>query len=373
MPFTVRVQNFQSIADATIIVDGFTAITGTNNTGKSAFLRAIQGLCRNAKGTRFVRRGETHCTVKITFDDGASVTWEKGEKGINRYQINDDEWMEKVAHGVPPEVEGVLRVHAIAIGGTPYWPQFADLQHGGTVFLLDKPGAVLAEAVSDVERVGRLNKALQVAESDRRKARSVLKVRKQDVESTEQKLEKFLGLDGVGESVRVLEELHTHTARTRVGLLEMLRYQESLQRESGIIQKFSGVESLQLPEETLFTEAADLSALFQSLRATKQELEQSASAVQVLQKAWDAFENADFADSEVESTKKVLQSLQVLQGFHKELSSAGTEVLQLQGELGTLQTELLEAAGELQGILLEMPECPVCGSDTHKGVLHEHG
>ena len=37
MPLKVRVRNFQSIEDATLVIDGLTVVTGTNNAGKSAF------------------------------------------------------------------------------------------------------------------------------------------------------------------------------------------------------------------------------------------------------------------------------------------------------------------------------------------------
>ena len=43
MAVTARVQNFQSVEDATIVIDGLTVITGTNNSGKTAVMRAIRG------------------------------------------------------------------------------------------------------------------------------------------------------------------------------------------------------------------------------------------------------------------------------------------------------------------------------------------
>ena len=36
MPVRVHVQNFQSIREAEVEIAGFTVITGTNNTGKTA-------------------------------------------------------------------------------------------------------------------------------------------------------------------------------------------------------------------------------------------------------------------------------------------------------------------------------------------------
>ncbi len=39
----VRVKNFQSIREAEVEVKGLTVITGPNNSGKTAFMRAVKG------------------------------------------------------------------------------------------------------------------------------------------------------------------------------------------------------------------------------------------------------------------------------------------------------------------------------------------
>ena len=74
----VRIQNFQSIEDLTLEIDKLTVITGSNNTGKSAIVRAIRGVFQNTRGTSFIRHGKPKSTVTITFADGQTVVWEKG-------------------------------------------------------------------------------------------------------------------------------------------------------------------------------------------------------------------------------------------------------------------------------------------------------
>ena len=46
----VKIENYQSIKEADFEVKGLTAITGANNTGKSACARAIAGAFSNAHG-----------------------------------------------------------------------------------------------------------------------------------------------------------------------------------------------------------------------------------------------------------------------------------------------------------------------------------
>jgi len=372
MPFTVRVQNFQSIADATLVVDRFTTITGPNNTGKSAFLRAVQGLFRNSKGTDFVRRGATHCSVQITFDDGVSVTWEKG-KNVNRYRINSEDWLEKVSHGVPESVVDVLKVRAVNIANTSWWPQVGE-QFNGQVFLLDKPGSVLAEAISDVERVGKLNKALQVAESDRRKARSVLKVRRSDEEKTQDKLVLFHGLDDVGKRIEGLEELQEQAVKVRGALLELLRLKEALHREGAVIAKLSGVDKVSLPEKESFSEVLEDIRMHQFLQKAKGDLGSANREVQVLQKACEAFAAVDFAEELEVQTEKALQSVSALRQFRCNLQEAQRDVQNLSEEVRQATVDFVCSQEELHGVLLELPECPVCGADIQdrEGLQHVH-
>lgn len=191
MTVRIRIRDFQSIEDAEIEVTGLTVITGANNTGKSAALRAVHGAFTNARGFRFVRHGKDFCTVDVTFSDGRSLTWVKGEK-TNRYVV-DGKTLDKVGQAVPLEVES-LGVVPITASGRELWPQFAQ-QFTGQVFLLDQPGSVLAESISDVTRVGVLNDALRNTQSDRRALASELKLRLSDVGRLELAEASFAGLD----------------------------------------------------------------------------------------------------------------------------------------------------------------------------------
>lgn len=173
----VAVKNFQSIASADLEIDGFTVVTGKNNSGKSALLRAVNSLFTNALGSSFVRNGEDYCQVTLGFDDGSTVSWKKGDKIKPTYWINGGEPIH-CGRNAPTELEqfGVL---PLKVGGREIWPQIAP-QFTGQVFLIDMPGSVMAEMVADVDRVSELNKALKNCESDKRSNRSRLKIRNED-------------------------------------------------------------------------------------------------------------------------------------------------------------------------------------------------
>ncbi len=178
MAFKVRVRNFQSLEDTGLEVSGLTVVTGSNNAGKSALLRAIRGVFENPGGNHFVRHGTDSFSVHLDFGD-ASVTWSKGPKVKPTYQIGS-----KTLHPgreVPEEVLG-LGIQPIKAGSDELWPQIAP-QFTGQMFLLDRSGSVIAEAVSDVERVSRLSEALRFADTDAKAATSELKLRRKDLTS----------------------------------------------------------------------------------------------------------------------------------------------------------------------------------------------
>jgi DNA repair ATPase RecN len=205
MTVKVHIQNFQSIKDATIEIKGLTVVTGHNGAGKTAMMRAIRGVYLNSPGHKFIRHGETQCDVDVDFTDGHKVHWTKSKKKPPVYTITDGDKVYKdlkPGRGVPDEIHAT-GVRSIRAGNKDIWPQFS-AQMKGVVFLLDKSGAVLAEAVADVKRVGQLNDAMRLAEKDLRAARDTLKIRRKDEKALEVELETFAGLEEVAKRVEAL-------------------------------------------------------------------------------------------------------------------------------------------------------------------------
>jgi exonuclease SbcC len=244
MPVTVRVQGFQSIADAEIEVSGLTVVTGANNSGKSALIRAVSGAFTNPRGTKYVRRGEDQCTVDLVFGDGHTLKWEKGEK-INRYTVDGGKPMDKVGQTVPREVEA-LGVVPITAAGHEIWPQFAP-QFTGQVFLLDKPGSMLAESIADVTRVGVLNEALRQSQSDRRTAASELKIRQTDVLHLEGIEAGYVGLDLVEALATEAEKLDAFVASLRGQVGELCTLQGTHDALVATVEEFLPVRSVTVP------------------------------------------------------------------------------------------------------------------------------
>jgi energy-coupling factor transporter ATP-binding protein EcfA2 len=256
----VNVENFQSIRQASVLVEGLTVVTGQNNGGKSALLRAVRGVFENTPGTSFVRHGTKQSTVTLEFDEGKTVAWSKGTSIKPTYVLDGGDPIYP-GRDVPDEVKQ-LGVRAITVGGQDIWPNVAQ-QFTGQVFLIDRPGSVMAEAIADVERVGHLNRALRRAQSDRRQALSERDAAVRDVARLEADVRRFEGLDVLDQKVQDAKAIEERTGRIQKALenLKVLRVRLTAAQEA--VQALQGVQGIVLPcpPDDLETLLADATAL----------------------------------------------------------------------------------------------------------------
>lgn len=194
MSVRIRVRNFQSIEDAEVEVSGLTVVTGQNNSGKTAMVRAVRGVFENSGGDAFVRHGTDALAVHLDFGD-TDITWTKGPKVKPTYVIGGKTI--NPGRAVPDEVRS-LGVQPVQAGSGEVWPQIAP-QFTGQMFLLDMPGSAIAEVVSDVDRVSKLTEALRYADSDKRSANADLKIRRKDRDDAQAEVQRFDGLDAAAD------------------------------------------------------------------------------------------------------------------------------------------------------------------------------
>ena len=176
----LEVRSFQSIEHVKLRVDGFTALVGKSNIGKSAIVRAVKAALTGCVGNSFVRHSsacarrskkaktcECYSSVHIKAEN-FDLLWEKGDKH-NRYVFNGQE------HGVPnrgtpdflerPKLEKDFG--QVKVGDQWSLLQVADQFEN--LFLLNQSGGVVADVFSDVARLDRVNVAIKYVEKDRRK------------------------------------------------------------------------------------------------------------------------------------------------------------------------------------------------------------
>jgi exonuclease SbcC len=356
MPVKIRVRNFQSLKDARLTVDGLTVVTGGNNCGKTALVRALKGAVQNTRGSAFVRHGAKKCTVELDFGD-RKLKWEKGPKHPPTYTIDDGEPI-RPGQGVPPEVEA-LGVSPIIVNKQKVWPQIAD-QFTGQVFLLDQPGSMVAEAVADVSRVGSLNKALRSSESDKRSNAATLKVRRSDLTLAEAELQGFEGLDDVVALVVAVEAERERAEKIAKAIEGVTELQGRYERSAGIVEALAGIEDVPDPPDP--AEAEKLLGELRDLEQLRKRYQSAQSEVENLAGVEDVPEPPDAAGAE-----KLERALGMLTGLRERMQQAREGIVLWEADLADTEKELAAAEAEAIEVLGTFSECPTCGGVVHEG------
>jgi DNA repair ATPase RecN len=197
----VRVKNFQSLVDCEMLIDGFTTLTGKNNTGKSALIRAIYSMFTNPTYLPIANDITKPVEVELT-GDGFHILWKKS-KTDNMYVI-DGVTYEKVDRDLP-EALNKIGINSININGKTIFPQFA-MQLTGQLFLTNMPGSYLSEAVADTDSVQLLTDAYKLSEKSRKNATSELKIRKKDLVDTNKTLASYDSFFSIKDEFEILTQ-----------------------------------------------------------------------------------------------------------------------------------------------------------------------
>lgn len=250
----IEISNFQAIRHVAMAVDGFAAIVGRSNIGKSAIVRAVSHALTGATGTDFVRHGsecdrlvrgskKCKCFSKVTIRmSSMTVTWEKGDN-VNRYTVlrpgSEPEPFEGLERGTPPFLAQAFQ--QIKVGTQKELVQVPDQFE--PIFLLNQSGLAVADVLSDVAQLDDLNKAMGLANKDRKDAAVKRKVREEDVAKLQHELERYDGLDEIPVK-SVVDGLAELTAKRR--LLE--RVDGFLGRLASLTSSISALEAALKPE-----------------------------------------------------------------------------------------------------------------------------
>lgn len=350
MALTVHIRNFQSIREAILKIDGFTVITGTNNSGKTACIRAIRGVFTNPPAGPLVRHGAAYLSVEITFPDGQTVLWEKGwekpnQKGatINRYTLNGKQ-LSSVGRGVPDEV-AALGVESIQAGTEKLWPQVAD-QFKGTLFLIGATGSTVAEAVADVDRVGRLSDALKFAEKDRRAITRVLKVRRNDEVTLVGELEAFNGLDEATTQIDKLAQVEKDIQTTKTEAEEVSDLRDRVADSRNLVGTLEGVANIAIPAPTVALEAPKARQEAKALAELKARLTGRQEAVKTLEAVADVPTVPDG-----KKAQELGKSLAVLHSLFDKRSKSQKAVSKREPVAGVEIPSAPDGVGKIQGAL----------------------
>jgi len=216
----VAIENFQSIEKLSLNIEGFAAIVGRSNIGKSAVVRAIQCALTGATGTDFVRhlptcerlvRGNKKCKCQATVmlkTDKLKLIWEKGD-AVNQYTVwqagetGEGTVYSKIDRGTPdfllPDFEPVK------VGKDNNLIQVSE--QFDPIFLLNQSGNTVADVLSDVAQLDQVNVAMGLVSKDRKNAQSTRSVREKDILGLGEALARF---DGLNQAVADVADVESH-------------------------------------------------------------------------------------------------------------------------------------------------------------------
>jgi DNA repair ATPase RecN len=256
----VEITNYQSIAHAKLVIDGFTTLVGKNSLGKSAVLRAINAALTNQQGTDFIKWGEKFCEVRIKSGD-TQILWHK-EEGNNFYKINDDPPYTKIGRDEPPSEVMEAGFKLIKAGDQKinlnYSTQFNPL------FLVDKLDSKGADLLTSVYGLDRLYKAIDLCNKAQRETADELRMREKDLSLVDKDLERFKDFEEVKAAAENLKVIKRELEDSERSLYELQQKWQRIQDCLAACKRLQDIKNVILPKkEHIASSIADFQKLSQ--------------------------------------------------------------------------------------------------------------
>jgi len=224
----IQITNFQSLKEVEIEPGNFTVILGESDLGKSAIVRAISALVNNKTGQDFIKRGTSGCEISLISGDD-SVTWKKGKSAS--YVLNGKTF-EKMGSSVPEEIEEVLSMGDIDVGGVRFQPNFHS--QFSVPFLVGETGSFRAKILGELSGTNVLFTAAQEARRREQSSKRLRVIRLEDKLKLDSELEKF----------SYLKEWKTRLVKCKSLLAELEVLEENIQKIGDILEHSKSLSSL---------------------------------------------------------------------------------------------------------------------------------
>ncbi len=196
----IEMANCQSLQEGDVLFGQFTVIVGPSGSGKSGLIRSLKALCFNQVGKRFIRHGQQKATVRLTFDGGQTIEWEK-PKGKGASYTTDEQVYTRVGRAVPEDIENLLGIKQIVIDKTmKFTPQFHS-QHD-LPLLLTESSTLAARALAKLTKLSVLVEAQMDCRRDLKRAGAAHKAAEEETERAKAQLE---GLPSVRHARSLME------------------------------------------------------------------------------------------------------------------------------------------------------------------------
>lgn len=246
----VNIKNFQSIGNAEFVIDGFTAIIGKNNLGKSAVIRAIDAALSNQAGKEYIRHGTKSTEVSLETKD-LKIDWKKGDKST--YTVNGESFT-SLNRSVPkPILDAGFR--KIEIGDLKIGPLIA--HQFEPLFIIDEPGSVATEVLSSVYNMDVYSTADDLCQKELRSIKSLTKTRETDKKALDADLEKYKDFDKLKGSVKALHSKDQACKALQAEIADLTRMTLELEKLSKSVKSLQSILAITIPSSSTQTRLID--------------------------------------------------------------------------------------------------------------------
>ncbi|WP_419786113.1 AAA family ATPase [Pseudodesulfovibrio sp.] len=267
---------------------GVNALTGPNNTGKSAVVEALRCVAVNPPITHCIRHGAKEARVSVVMDDGARVTWIRKKRSAG-YEITlpgrdePEEPFWKLQGKVPDEVRDLLRLDLVELEtGDP-----VDVHVGNQrdpIFLLNRPdshAAAFFAASSESAHLLAMQNRLKTRTQDAKR-------RERDIEAQQafvgQALDGLAPLPDIALQLERARELDAAMTRYEAEIPTLESYRNRLDSTGQQLERRHAALAVceELTEPPRISEVAGLDRLIRQMRQVGDALEQSSRTQAVL-------------------------------------------------------------------------------------------
>ena len=239
---------FQSLVGVTIpLSPGLNVVIGESDVGKSAVIRALQGLIGNSRGDGFINVRTGKCLVSVSVptgeDETSTVFWRKPE---NSYQVDDDEPFRKVGLTVPQQVLDLLNMAPLELDKNST-RSINIVEQSGPKFLVEDIGTDVAKTVGAITRLQPVYNAMRLVAADRRAAAGCAKTLAVEASQCRLKLAVFADLESEAERLGRAKAALVRCAETHGRLGEMrglaVRLRGNAAEMAGIVANLAAVNA----------------------------------------------------------------------------------------------------------------------------------
>lgn len=240
---SAHVRGFQLVKDLKVDFGDVSALIGESERGKSSFFRGIESAIINARGSKFIRTGESACSVLLETTKG-TVEWKKKREGSATYIVTTEgkrEVFEKVEE-CPELARKVLGLYPVQFGEDI----FLTVNLAGQFeppFLIFDTGTVVAKVLGKFTRLDEVYGAVRIANKDLQNLRHDEQARRKDLEAATARLEEHEGADKLEPLLLSLERMAKKLQVTEASLERL---------ESGLVE----ARTLQNKVESLRVDAS---------------------------------------------------------------------------------------------------------------------